>query len=126
MSPRAAPLLLALALAACTPRDEQTPAAAALDLDCAKGFAALSTAIAAQPGVVAAPREPGEPYRFYNTEDGRTSYMVTEAGAPGHPAIIRQASGVSDQAIDGCAFGDKAGYDQLTAYLSSLSDARKR
>jgi hypothetical protein len=90
-------------------------------LDCAKGFEALSAAVAATPGMTRAPKTPGEPYSFYNAEDGKTSYVVTEAGAPGHPAILMQAMGPAGQETTGCPFGDKAGYDQLAAYLASLA-----
>jgi len=120
----AGPIALALALGACSPKADMPPPAA--PLDCAKGFEALSAAIAATPGITRAPKTPGEPYSFYNAEDGRTSYVVTETGAPGHPAILMQAMGPAGQETTGCPFGDKAGYDQLAAYLASLAQQAAR
>ncbi|WP_374575655.1 hypothetical protein [Phenylobacterium sp.] len=116
---RPAAFLLLLALGACSQGPAPGPAPVALD--CAKGFEPLSQAIAAQPSFTEA-EAPGEPYRYINAEDGKVSYVITRPGAPGHPAIIRQVGGETT----GCAFGDKAGYDQLLAYLSSLSGARKK
>ncbi|MFN3523177.1 MAG: hypothetical protein ACK4YQ_13095 [Phenylobacterium sp.] len=115
---RRAPILILLALGACAPAAEAPPQPVALD--CARGFDALVQAVAAQPGFVEA-QAPGEPYRYINAEDGRTSYVVTREGAPGHPAIVRQAGGRTT----GCGYGEKAGYDQLLAYLESLSQARR-
>jgi len=121
--------LLALALAACTPPQAEAPPAPPA-LDCARGFEALSAAIAAAPGVIAAPRTPGEPYRFYNAEDGSASYLVTEPGAPGHPAILKQESaseaGRKVMRNTGCPYGDAKGYAGLEAYLASLAAARAR
>lgn len=118
----AGPIALALALGACSPKADAPPPAPTLD--CAKGFEALSRTIATAPGVTRAPKSPGEPYSFYNAEDGRTSFVVTQPGAPGHPAILKQAIGPAGQQTTGCPFGDKAGYDQLTAYLASLAQRR--
>lgn len=117
-------ILILLALTACAPRAEPPPPAP-LALDCDRGFDALVQAVTAQPGFGEADA-PGEPYRYINADDGRTSYVVTKPGAPGHPAIVRQAGRSAGQETTGCAFGDKAGYDQLLAYLSSLSGARKK
>ena len=117
-------MMIALAgLGACAPKAAAPPPAPALD--CARGFEALSQAVAATPGMTLAPRTPGEPYRFYNAGDGKTSYMVTEVGAPGHPAILMQSAAAGAQQTTGCPFGDRGGYDQLLGYLKSLSGARR-
>lgn len=121
---RPAHLILLLALGACAPKPEPPPPAP-LALDCARGFDALVQAISAQPGFTEA-HAPGEPYRYLNADDGRTSYVVTRPGAPGHPAIVRQASGADGQVTEGCPFGDRQGYDQLLAYLKTLTLARGR
>lgn len=121
---RKAHIFILLALGACAPKPAPPPPAP-LALDCGRDFDALVQAVTAQPGFTEADA-PGEPYRYINAEDGRTSYVVTKPGAPGHPAIVRQAGRAEGQETTGCAFGDKAGYDQLLAYLSSLSGARKK
>ena len=41
-------------------------------------------------------------------------------GAPGHPAIMMQRAVHHDVKTTGCAYGDKAGYQALVAYLDSL------
>jgi hypothetical protein len=113
-----------LLLAACAPK----PASHGLEplrLDCGQPFATLAQRVTGQPGLKAAPKEPGEPYRFYSTEDGATSYMVTEPGAPGHPAILMQTTRNGSLATTGCPYGDKAGYAQLQAYLQGLRGARR-
>ena len=116
--------LAAFALAACAPKPS---APAAVALDCAQGFAALTAKLAAQPGLKAAPQESSEPYRAYSTEDGQTSYFVTEPGAPAHPAILmQQVDGAGGMRDTGCRYGDKAAYDQLAAYLSGLKAGRRR
>ena len=117
-------LLLSL-LAACAPKSE--PAVPApIALDCAQPFEAQAAAITAQPGLVPAPKEAGEPYRFYTTADGHVSYVVTEPGAPGHPALIRQDATGGQMKTTGCAYGNKHGYEQLQAYVESLkAGARK-
>jgi hypothetical protein len=94
-------------------------------LDCRQGFDALKAKVTTQPGVVAAPADPSEPYRAYSTADGQASYYVTEPGAPAHPAILMQQVTPKGTANTGCRFGDKLAYDQLTAYLSSLKAAHK-
>jgi hypothetical protein len=94
-------------------------------LDCTQGFERLKAAVAAQPGLVAAPNDPGEPYRWYNSADQATSYVVTEPGAPGHPAIVVQHAAGGREATVGCAYGDQAGYRKLLAYLQSLRSIRK-
>lgn len=118
------PLSLAavLALAACSPRTE-APAALPL-LNCERGFDTLAAEIAASPSLKQAPKEPGEPYRFYSAIAGGTSYVVTEPGAPGHPAILKQESVGGQMQDSGCPYGEKAGYEQVQAYLKSLRGAR--
>ena len=118
--------LLALSLSACAPRVEApTPE---LKLDCARGFDALSADISAQSGFSLAPKDQGEPFHYLNAEDGQISYMVTEPGAPGHPAILKQQVDrrVAPPRIvtTGCSYGDPGGYAQLVAYLDSLAKAR--
>jgi hypothetical protein len=117
-----AALLAVLLLAACAPRKE-APAALPL-LACERGFEALSAEIAASPSLKQAPKEPGEPYRFYSAIAGGTSYVVTEPGAPGHPAILKQESVGGQMRDTGCPYGDRAGYEQVQAYLQSLRRAR--
>jgi len=112
-------LLLTLPICACSPKPA-THGAEMLSLDCAKPFEAQAQTITAQPGLKGAPKDPAEPYRWYSSEDGATSYMVTEPGAPGHPAIMMQKALHGDVKTTGCAYGDKAGYDQLMKYLDSL------
>jgi hypothetical protein len=115
-------LLPLFILSACAPR-EHAPAALPL-LNCERGFDTLSAEIAASPSLKQAPKEPGEPYRFYSAVQGGTSYVVTEPGAPGHPALLKQESAGGQITNSGCPYGDKAGYDQVVAYLKSLSAGR--
>ncbi|MET0274866.1 MAG: hypothetical protein ABW360_17910 [Phenylobacterium sp.] len=122
MRPWAASALI-LALSACA--KAEPPAPEPLALDCAQAFEAQNARIVAQPRLVPAPKDRNEPYRLYSTEDGRASWLVTEPGAPGHPAIMMQRA-TGDQVITtGCPYGDKAGYDQLHAYLDSLKTWRR-
>lgn len=118
--------LLALSLSACAPKVEAPRPD--LKLDCTRGFEALSADLSALDGYSLAPKEQGEPFHYLNAEDGQISYMVTEPGAPGHPAILKQAvdRSVSPPRIvtTGCPYGDPAGYAQLVAYLDSLARAR--
>jgi len=118
--------LLALTLCACAPEPE--PVKPDLVLDCSRGFDVLSAAASAQPGFSLAPKERGEPFHYLNAADGQISFMVTEPGAPGHPAILMQKvdRSVSPPRIvtTGCPYGDPAGYAQLVAYLDSLAKAR--
>jgi hypothetical protein len=99
---------------------ETEPAIDYLDLDCDVPFVEQSTALIAQPKMIPAPVEPAEPYRFYSSADGRTSYLVTQTTAPAHPAIMMQKARGADVITVGCAYGDRAAYDQLWAYLDSL------
>lgn len=114
-----------LLTSACAPKPVEAPAPQPLTLDCVLGFEALSAKIAAEPGLTRAVA-PGEPYRYYNAADGGVSYVVTEPGGAGHPAIVRQTATDKGMVEDGCAYGDKAGYDQLVAYLRSLAKVRSR
>ena len=84
----------------------------------------MTAEIAASPSLKQAPKEPGEPYRFYSAIEGGTSYVVTEPGAPGHPAILKQESVGGQMTNSGCPYGDKAGYAQVEAYLKSLGGGR--
>lgn len=123
---RLAAALAVLTLCACAP--EPAPRPVPMALDCAQGFATLTARVAADPAIRQAPKEPNEPYRFYNAVGGKAAYMVTEAGAPGHPAILMQEAvregGRLTMKNTGCAYGDQAGYRQLEAYLESLHAGR--
>lgn len=123
---RLAAVLAVLVLCACAPRADPQPKI--LMLDCAAGFEALTAQIAADPAIHQAPKEPNEPYRFYNAVGGKAAYMVTEAGAPGHPAVLMQQAvrdgGRLTMKNSGCPYGDPAGYRQLQAYLESLHAGR--
>ncbi len=107
-----------LALTACSDKPADQPVAY-LDLDCAKPFEAQVAEITAQPRLVPAGVVGAEPYSYYSSADGRVSYLITRPGSPAHPAIMiqRAEGGVH---TDGCAYGSKAGYDELFAYLESL------
>jgi hypothetical protein len=115
-----APVLL---LAACAPK-AQPPQPIALD--CSQPFEAQKAKITAQPNLTAAPADAGEPYSTYSTADGKASWFITEPGAPAHPAILMQqvATGGSMKNT-GCAYGDKAAYDQLVTYIASLKAGHK-
>src|SRR5690606_25376266 len=118
---RALALALLLTASGCAPKTE--PPRPPLALDCGEGFEALSSAIAAEPGLKLADA-PGEPYGFYNSADGALSFVVTRPGAPAHPAVLRQIAAGGRMETTGCAFGDKAAYEQLIAYVGSLAGAR--
>jgi len=115
-------ILTLLTLSACAPK---AAAPAAVTLDCALGFDALKARIAGQGGVVAAPADPGDPFRAYNAADGQASWFVTEPGAPAHPAVLMQQVTPAGLKNTGCAYGDRGAYDQLMAYLVSLKAGRK-
>ncbi len=123
MRARAA-LVALLTLGACSDAAEAPVSYKALD--CAQPFAAQAAALVAQAQLVPAPRDPAEPYRFYSSSDGRTSYLITEPAAPGHPAIMMQQAKGSDVVTTGCPYGDKADYDQLHAYLDGLKHWRRQ
>ena len=91
-----------------------------LGLDCAQPFEAQAVALRGQAHLDPAPDDPAEPYSFISSADGRTSYLITKKGAPGHPAIMMQVARGSDVVTTGCPYGDRKGYDQLHAYLDSL------
>ena len=114
----------ALTLAACAPTTEPEPTY--LGLDCAQPFEAQVAALATQPQLIPAPIEPAEPYRFYSSADGRTSYLITVKGAPGHPAIMMQKARDGEVITTGCPYGDRKGYDELHAYLDSLKTWRRK
>lgn len=113
-----AALTALLTLGACS-KPAEAPVAY-LGLDCAQPFEAQAAAIRGQPHMNPAPDDPAEPYSFTSSADGRTSYLITKPGAPGHPAIMMQKVRGSDVVTTGCPYGDKKGYDQLHAYLDSL------
>lgn len=114
---------LLLLASACSP--EPPAVRPRLALDCSLPYPVLSTKVIAQPGLVAAPAERGEPYRFFNMEGGREAFVFTVEGAPGHPAIFKQEAvqenGRKVMKNTGCAYGDKAGFDKMMTYLESLS-----
>jgi hypothetical protein len=115
-----APLLL---LGACAPKTERP--APALALDCSQSFVDLTARVLTQT-LTPAPEDPAEPYRFFSTPDGRASYLITKAGAPGHPAIMMQRAVGADVVTTGCPYGDRAGYEQLHAYLDGLKTWRRK
>jgi hypothetical protein len=118
-------LLIPISLCACAPKPG--PAAfAPITLDCALSFDVQSAKITAQPHLLPASHAPGEPYFFYSTDNGRASYLITEKGAPGHPAIMMQTASGGQVKTVGCAYGDKKGYNQLLAYLDSLKTWTRR
>ncbi len=115
--------LLSLPLCACAPKAEAP--AGPLGLDCAQPFEAQAAALIAQPQMVPAPEDRAEPYKFYSSEDGRTSYLITKPGAPGHPAIMMQRAEGGEVKTTGCPYGDKAHYEKLHAYLEGLKTWRR-
>lgn len=123
MRARALTLIPLLILPGCAP--EPPPLRPRLALDCALSYEALSAKVLAQPGLIPAPAERGEPYRFFNMEGGGEAFVLTVEGAPGHPAIFKQEAlqenGRKVMKNTGCAYGDKAGFDKMMAYLESLS-----
>jgi len=114
--------LAALLTAGCEAAEPPPPAP--LALDCGRSFESLTAAVTAQ-DLIAAPVERAEPYRFWSAPDGRTSYLVTQPGAPGHPAVMMQQMKDGQVVTTGCPYGDRAGYDQLHAYLDSLKTWRR-
>ena len=122
---RAAALATLLTLAACSQKAQEA-GPQYLALDCHKHFDDQAAAIRAQAHLNPAPHAPGEPYGYYSSDDGRTSYLITEPGAPGHPAIMMQVAGGGDVRTTGCAYGNKRGYEQLRTYLDSLKTWSRR
>jgi len=120
---RIALALLVLPLCACAPKPDTT--AQTLGLDCRQPFEAQAAKLTAQPGLKPAPRDYAEPYLYYSSEDGRTSYLITQKGAPGHPAIMMQRAAGGQVKTTGCPYGDKHGYDQLMKYLDGLKTWRR-
>ena len=116
-------LLLPLTAAACAPDPEPAPPPR-LALDCSLPYEALSAKVLTYPGLVPAPQERGEPYRFYNVASGGEAFVLTQPGAPGHPAVFKQEAvqenGRKVMKNTGCAYGDKAGFGQVMAYLEGL------
>jgi hypothetical protein len=123
VKPAALLILGALGLTACAPKPPP-PAPPRLAFDCARGYEALAAAIAAEPGFKLAP-SPGEPYRYYSAEDGGVSYVVTQRGAPAHPAVFMQAATPRGTDTIGCPYGDRPGYDRFVTYLKDLAKARR-
>jgi hypothetical protein len=113
-----------LVLAACTPAEYPEPTY--LGLDCAQPFEVQAAALGAQPHLTPAPKDPAEPYQFYSSTDGRTSYLITLKGAPSHPAIMMQKAAGGQVITTGCPYGNRKGYDQLHAYLDNLKTWRRK
>jgi len=116
-------LLALLTPAACAKKSP--PAPTTVSLDCTQPFDALKAKILAQPRLIPAPAEAGEPYRAYSLADGGASYFITEPGAPAHPAILMQQALGGGMRNTGCAYGDKAAYGELMGYLAGLKAGRK-
>ena len=112
-------LLAALPSCACAPKTATATAPTYMNLDCSRPFEAQAAAIIAQPGLIDAGEVGAEPYRYFSSADGRTSYLITRPGSPAHPAIVIQRAG-HGVATTGCAYGSKKGYGQLLTYLESL------
>ena len=110
--------LLLVALSACTPPAEQAPTF--LAPDCTQSFEAQVAAITAQPHLVPAGIVGSEPYSYYSSADGRTSYLITRKGSPAHPAIMIQRARDGTVVTTGCPYGEPKAYDELLAYLDSL------
>lgn len=113
-----AALIAVLALAACAPAADLERTY--LGLNCDQPFEAQVNALTTQSDLIPAPKAPAEPYLFYSSADGRTSYLITVKGAPGHPAIMMQQAKGGEVITTGCPYGNRKGYDQLHAYLDSL------
>jgi hypothetical protein len=115
--------LAALLVCACAP--EKPPAEDEITaLDCAQPFDALSARVLTQ-HLTPAPRDTTQPYRFYTSEDGRTSYLITEPEAPAHPAVMMQQARNGQVSTTGCRYGDQGAYDQLLKYLDGLKTWRR-
>ena len=123
MKPAAAVAALLLPLAACAPKT--APEMTWMDLDCTQPFDAQVKTVVAQPGLVPAGTVGAEPYDYYSSADGQTSYLITRKGSPAHPAIMIQRAKAQVETT-GCAYGSKKGYDELLAYLESLKTWRRK
>ena len=112
--------LLLLPLCACSPKIEAPTSL--LGLDCAQPFDVQAAKLIAQANLKPAPEDRAEPYRFYSSDDGQTSYLITKPGAPGHPAIMMQRAEGGTVKTSGCPYGDHKAYDKLLAYLEGLKE----
>ena len=112
--------LLSLPICACSPKVEAP--AELLGLDCARPFEAQAATLVAQPTLKPAPEDRAEPYKFYSSDDGHVSYLITKPGAPGHPAIMMQRAAGGEVKTSGCPYGDRKAYDKLLAYLEGLKE----
>jgi hypothetical protein len=112
--------LLSTLVCACAPKTE-TPAGL-LGLDCTQPFEAQAAALVAQPTLKPAPEDRAEPYKFYSSDDGHVSYLITKPGAPGHPAIMMQRAAGGAVTTTGCPYGDRKAYEKLLAYLEGLKE----
>ena len=74
-------LIAALALAACSQKPQDAPVAYAAP-DCTQPFEAQVAALPAQPKLVAAGQVGAEPYIYYSSADGATSYLITSRDRP--------------------------------------------
>jgi hypothetical protein len=110
--------LVLLLLSSCAPEAETQRVF--LVPDCNLGFEAQSELLTAQAGLAPPVKEPGEPYSFHNAQDGSVSYVITEASAPAHPAILMQRAGGGRTTTSGCPYGDKGDYEALKTYIESL------
>jgi hypothetical protein len=114
--------MLAVLVCACAPA--KPPAQADAGLDCQLPFDALKARVLARK-LSAAPRDVSQPYRFYSTPDGQASYLITDADAPAHPAIMMQQAKDGTVVTTGCRYGDAGAYDQLMKYLDGLKTWRR-
>jgi hypothetical protein len=119
-------LLISPSLCACTPQQAAVQTDPAIALDCNLPFDVQAARITAQDDVTQAPHDPLEPYKFYSTTHGRVSYLITEPGAPGHPAIAMEVASKGRVDISGCPYGDRKGYAKIMAYLESLKAVTRR
>jgi hypothetical protein len=117
---RTALALLHIPLCACTPKTDAH--VEPLGLDCAQPFEPQVARLTAQPSLKPAPEDRAEPYRFYSSDDGHVSYLITKPGAPGHPAIMMQRAAGGAVTTTGCPYGDRKAYDNLLAYLEGLKE----
>ncbi|HEX5262895.1 MAG TPA: hypothetical protein VFW13_05175 [Phenylobacterium sp.] len=119
-------LPILLPLCACSPKAAPIVVDPAIGLDCSLPFDVQAAKIVAQTDLTQAPHDPLEPYKFYSTTHGRVSYLITEPGAPGHPAIAMEVASKGRVDISGCPYGDKKGYAKIIAYLESLKTVTHR